>query len=123
MSLAYPHFLYGAVIWGGTYNTYLDNLFITQKKLLRVMSKSHRYAHTDPLFKQFNLLKLNDIITLQTQLFVYKSLHVNKIESDFKFAHSSQTRRQDCLQLPLCRTSHCQRYLPYRGAKYWTQLP
>ena len=80
-------------------------------------------THTDPLFKQFNLLKLNDIITLQTQLFVYKSLHVNKIESDFQFAHSSQTRRQDCLQLPLCRTSHYQRYLTYRGAKYWNQLP
>ena len=123
MSLAYPLFTYGAVIWGGTYNTYLDNLFITQKKLLRVMSKSHRYAHTDPLFKQFNLLKLSDIITFQTQLFVYKSLHVNIIDSGFKFAHSSQTRRQDSLQLPLCKTSHFQRYLTYRGAKCWNKLP
>ncbi len=67
-SLAYPRFLYGAAIWGGTFDTYLDDLFIIQK-LLRVMSSSHRHAHTDLLFRRFKLLKLSDII-------VYLSKHI-----------------------------------------------
>lgn len=123
LSLAYPYFLYGSVIWGASFTTYLNNLFTTQKKMLRVMTNSPRYAHTDPLFKQFHLLKLFDIIALQTNLFVYKSLHNTQVECDFKFTTNPHARRQICLQLPLCRTSHAQRYLTYRGPKQWNQLP
>ena len=122
LSLAYPHFLYGSVIWGGTFHTYLNNLFVTQKKMLRVMACRDRYAHTDPLFKHFGLLKLFDIIALQTNIFVYKSLYVTEIECNFRIIQNPQTRRQNRLQLPLHRTSHSQRYLSYRGAHQWNQL-
>lgn len=124
ISLAYPHFLYCSTIWGGTFNTFLDSLFITQKKLMRVMSNSQRYAHTDPLFKNYKLLKVNDIIKLQTLLFIHKALYSHEVDCNFQFlSDNKNSRRPNDLKLPLCRTSHAQRYITYRGANQWNQLP
>ena len=123
-SLAYPHLIYCAAIWGSAFSTALNSLFITQKKMLRVMSSSHRYAHTDPLFKNFRLLKSDEIITLQTHLFVHKTLHTHQLDYGFQLQTNLQnTRRQNNLVIPLCRTTHMQRYLTHRGAKQWNQLP
>lgn len=36
MSTAYPHILYCSAIWGGAYKTFLDNLFVSQKKLIEL---------------------------------------------------------------------------------------
>ena len=96
-SLGYPHFLFGSVIWGGSFTTYLDSLFLMQKKLLRVMTSSDRYAHTDPLFKNLNLLKLSDIITLQTHVFVYKALHLHNVNFGFIVADNPITRNENQL--------------------------
>ena len=124
LALAYPHLMYCCAIWGGTTNTNLEALFIIQKKLLRVMSSSNRYAHTQPLFKDFNLLNLYDIITLQTCNFVYKSIHNFQVDCGFQFMPNiHNSRRTNNLILPLYRTSHAQRYVTYRGVKQWNQLP
>ena len=35
LSLAYPHLLYCCALCGGAYKTFIDNLFVEQKKLIR----------------------------------------------------------------------------------------
>lgn len=72
-TLVYPHLTYCCGIWGGAYCTLINNLFITQKKLLRLMYFKGRYDHTNSIFKDAGLLKVPDIINLQTSLFVHKS--------------------------------------------------
>lgn len=60
---------------GGTYTGYINSLFVEQKKLLRIMSYRYRYDHTHPLFVNYRLLKLPDIVHLQTSIFVFKNIH------------------------------------------------
>ncbi len=123
-SLVYPYFIYGAAVWGGAYPTYTQNLFITQKKLFRIMFHCHRYDHTNPYFVQHKLLKLPDIIQLQTGLFVYNSLKNNPNGTEFQCkTQNTGTRRTHSLVLPLCRPTHTRQSVLVREAHQWNQLP
>ena len=120
--LAYPHILYCVAVWGGAYKTFLDGLFIAQKRLLRVMFQRHRYDHTDPLFDQYKLMKLDSIIQLQTGLFVHGALHYYPIDCKFEPV-TRDTDRNNILRIPLCRTSHAQQSVLVRGSRQWNALP
>ena len=121
LSLAYPSLLYCTAIWGGAYKTFIESLFVAQKKLLRIMYHRRPYDHTNAIFKEENLLKLKDIITLQTGLFVYRSMNVYAVDTGFQ--ELPQSRRSRKLQIPLCRTTHAQQSVFVRGARLWNQLP
>ncbi len=47
-------------------------MFKLQKKIVRILSLSKYNAHTDALFKQLKLLKVNDILKLQELKCYYK---------------------------------------------------
>ena len=57
-SLIYPNFYYCDIIWASTYKTNLRRLVILQK---RIITESYLNAHTDSIFKDFGILKFNDI--------------------------------------------------------------
>ena len=50
-SLIYPYFYYCNIVWASTYNTNLLRLIILQKRIIRIITKSHFNAHTDLIFK------------------------------------------------------------------------
>ena len=58
-SLILPHLQYGILTWGFC----LGRLEKLQKRSVRIITRSKYNAHTDPLFKSLNLLKLKDIYT------------------------------------------------------------
>lgn len=122
-SLVYPSLLYCSAVWGGAYQTYTQSLFITQKKLLRIMFNCNPYEHTNPYFQQHKILKVHDIIHLQTCLFVYTNLIMtNSTGTEFEImTHTG--RRAHMLRIPLCRTSHAQQSVLVRGARLWNHLP
>ena len=123
LSIAYPHMTYCSSVWGGSIKTHLNDITIAQKKLIRIMFHKQRYAHTNPLFDQYKLLKFQDRVYLQTCLFIYKPLHNYPIGNDFIYlSHNTDTRRPRDLRLPLCRTTHAQQNILFRGAKLWNQL-
>ena len=121
LSLAYPYLLYCTAIWGGAYKTFIESLFVAQKKLLRIMYHRRPYDHTNVIFQEEKLLKLKDIIALQTGLFVYRSMNVYAV--DVGFQELPQSRRFHKLQIPLCRTTHAQQSVLVRGARLWNRLP
>ena len=43
----------------------LDPLYKLQKRIIRIITKSPYKAHTTPLFKKLNKLKINDICKLE----------------------------------------------------------
>ena len=53
--------IYCNVVWGSCCKTYLCNLNIIQKKLVRVMSFRKRFEHTTPLFSNYNMLTIENI--------------------------------------------------------------
>lgn len=122
-TLEYPYFLYCSSVWGGACKTYINSLFISQKKLIRILSNNNLYDHTNPIFSRLNLLKLQDIIQYQTATFVYRSLNTYKINTGFHaMTHNIHTRQANNLKLPLCKTSHAQQCVLTQGSKLWNSL-
>ena len=56
------HLNYACQIWGLSDNKYIDRIFKIQKNALRIITKSGFNAHTNPLFKELNILKLKIIL-------------------------------------------------------------
>lgn len=51
-SLILPYLEYGIEVWGKTYKTTLQSLFILQKRAIRIVHNAHFKAHTNDLFFQ-----------------------------------------------------------------------
>lgn len=122
-STVYPVLLYCSAVWGGAFKTLIDQLFVAQKKVIRVMSYKSKYEHTNPLFCDYKLLKLPDLILLQTCLFVFKALHVYPTNIFQPLSHNINTRRPHDLRVPYCRTVQAQRSVSVRGVTHWNNLP
>ena len=65
--LILPHLYYGVLVWG--YER--TRIFKVQKKSLRAISSARYDAHTEPLFRNCNLLKIEDIHKVQQFKFFY----------------------------------------------------
>lgn len=59
-SLILPHLTYGIILWGKK----LGRINKLQKWAVRTIACAKFNAHTDPLYKRFNLLKVKDIYRL-----------------------------------------------------------
>ena len=70
-SLVYPYFYYYKIVWASTYKTNLRRLVILQKRIIRIINKSHFNAHANPIFTDHGTLKLNDTHLLQPSQFMY----------------------------------------------------
>ena len=62
-SLILPFISYGLGVWGSTYVTKLNRLFILQKRIIRIIDHAEPLAHTAPLFKKYHVLKVHDLVT------------------------------------------------------------
>ena len=65
---------YGILSWG--YNS--ERILKLQKKAMRIISLQKYNAHTEPLFKTLQLLKVNDILKVQQLKFYFSLIH-NKL--------------------------------------------
>jgi len=70
-SIIYPFLTYGLWIWGNTYSTTLKSLITLQKRAIRTISFSKPDEHSEPLFKELEILKLTDLVTLHNALLMY----------------------------------------------------
>ena len=66
-SLILPILYYGLLLWG----PHCERLFLLQKQIMRVITNSNYIAHTDPIFKTLNLLRLPDLYRLQLYKLYY----------------------------------------------------
>ena len=71
-ALVYPFLTYCIIAWGNTYQTSLQPLFVLQKKAIRIITFSRFIEHTSPLFKDLNVIKLFDEVTVHIAVFMYK---------------------------------------------------
>ena len=71
-SLFMPYLSYCSEIWGKTYITYINSLYLFWKKVVRTMSKVGRLDHTNALFVDLKLLKQSDLIDLKIAIIVLK---------------------------------------------------
>ena len=70
-SLFTPHVNYGSLLWGEA-GEKLDKI---QKKTIRTITYNNYTAHTEPLIKELNLLKVKDMFDLKILRFLFKLYH------------------------------------------------
>ena len=67
-TLILPHITYGIMVWGYQRN----RLNKIQNKAIRIITSNKYNSHTEPLFKQLNMLKLEYLLKLQQLKFYLK---------------------------------------------------
>ena len=127
-SFVLPHLNYCNIVWGNCSKIKIDSLFILQKKAIRISSHSAYLAHTDPLFKQLKTLKLQDIHTYQTALFMFK--HSKNLLPFFQDTfipnsniHSYPTRHRNDFHLSNPKLLLAHRSIRHHGPDIWNSLP
>ena len=126
LTIALPYLNYCNIIWSSTSPSNLQRLYVTQKKLIRLVAKSGRIDHTTPLFKRLRLLKLKDLNELNLSLFVFKSINgliASPINFNVRLAAHYNFRSIDPLMVPFTRSTQTKRFPHIRGASLWNGLP
>ena len=105
------HLYYSSLVWTQNFNS-TKRLFILQKKALRLMFFLTRKAHTNPLFKDFIILKFHDKVALENFIFINKSFKQQLpqpfdnwfgLSSNFQ-THDRRWSNLGCLNVPSDRT-------------------
>ena len=66
-ALFLSHMTYGLLLWGNQ----VEQVSKLQKKSIRLITDSEYLAHSEPLFKEFELLKIEDLYKLKILKFYY----------------------------------------------------
>ena len=106
----------------------MKRLNTLQKRAVRHITLSMPRDHTSNLFKTLNLLKLHDIIKVNTATFVYK-LTQNLLPSLFSnfytynyLVHDYRTRQSHHLHIPTSSSSNKNSFR-YRAVRLWNTIP
>ena len=123
---------YGISVWGLTFDTYLDPLFLLQNKILRCIKFQPFTAPSAPLLHSLKILKLEDMIHFNILTFVFKA--INKLSPKYfhnyftsnSSAHGFGTRqatRGDRFLSLKWTTLYGLKTVQYFGSKLWNTLP
>ena len=103
----------------------LNKVVVLQKKAIRIIGKVEYLAHADPVFKQFWLLKINDIGQQQISVFVYKFIRKELPPNFANFfcptadIHAHFTRHSSGFHISYARTNVRQKSLNIIGPHIW----
>ena len=107
------HLSYGSQVWGQKINIFTQKVFKLQNRAMRIISFSDFYADASPIYKELEILKLEDFISLQNSLFVHDFLNkklpkcFNTYFHTLKESHPIGTNNSKlgCLFIPYVSTS------------------
>ena len=101
-SLILPYLQYGVLLWGFKF----ARIFKLQKKAVRAITRSKYNAHTDPLFQNLELLKIEDIFKINLLKFQFKLVneklphYFSTIFTKDELSHNYNTRNRDSFRNP-----------------------
>ena len=75
LALVHPLLLYGIMIWGATYPTYLQKLKSLRNRTIRAVAGAHFRDLVNPFSSQLKLLQIDDLFKSEVAKFVYCSLN------------------------------------------------
>ena len=118
-SIVQPHLNYAILVWGYKCN----RLVKLQKRLVRIITRSKYNAHTDPLLKLTEILKVANTLDLNALKFYYKYLHWKLPSYFYSFniatlgsQHTYNTRQSEQIRTEHTRAEYCDNrlriYLP-----------
>ena len=77
-SLVHSNFTYGILLWGSVSYLVLNKLVVLQKNIIREITGSGRYDHTSHLFKEYRILRLDNIFDYFLNIYMYKIMNSEK---------------------------------------------
>ena len=124
-----PYLSYNILVWGNASASHIHDLFVLQKRAVRIITNSSYISHTAGSFKTLCILPVFELYEYHLGIFMYKYLH-NKLPNSFdnyfnynNDYHSYNTRSSGLLRQPLHRISVSQRHVKTSGVKLWNSLP
>ena len=127
-TLVLPYISYCCEIWGNTYKTRVQPLYITQKRDIRICNHLEYRSHTKPAFLKLNTLTIADLVKFKSMVLMYKiynNLMPSNILSYFCMVHMSHdhaTRQAGHFKNRYCRTTLKSVCLSIRGPVMWNKL-
>ena len=128
-SLIYPYLAYCNLVWASTYTTRLQRLITLQKRVIRIVAGTTYGSHTNPLFFNFKVLKLEQLRLFQIGEFMYKydrGLLPPVYKGFFNLAsevHSHLTRNSVNYRSVFARSNTRQFSIKSIGATTWNKIP
>ena len=124
-SLIQSHINYGIEIWGGCNSR--NKLFMQQKKAIRTINKKPYRYHTEPLFKDNNILKIEDHHKLNVSTLMYQ-MRSRQIPEGFLYLNYFQapirsTRQSHLANQHLARTNFTALQSFHLLPKIWNTIP
>ena len=128
-SIIYPFLTYGPSILGNPYIATLKPLITLQKRAIRTITFSKPDEHSEPLFKELEILKLTDLVTLHNALLMYH-YHYN-LPSSFEIffptvasVHSYNTRlaSKSTYYINTIKTNYGKFNIRFAAVKVWNNL-
>ena len=128
-SIVLPHITYCNIVWASTFKSYLMELFITQKKALKLALKLPIETPTSCVFSEANVLTLFAINKFFISVFMYKRNN-GLLPSNYEFyciqnreIHSYNTRSKAMYRVPKARTEKYKFSIYCSGPRLWNALP
>jgi len=136
-SLFHCHLVYGIEIWSAVPTALIKPLITKQKMAIRILSNKTYNAHTEPLFKNLEILPLNDLVDF-FKLKFFHSYVFNTIPSAFASTWPTSLeqrhndgqvhllynlRNNDDFFIPFVRTTFLSRFPLYNFPDLWNNLP
>lgn len=87
-ALVLPYLNYCCLVWGNAPQSFINKLFVLQKKIVRIIDNQPRLAHTNPIYLKLKILKVKDIARHQTVVVLHNVITGNAppvIASLFEF--------------------------------------
>ena len=88
---------YGIILWGTAAKCHIYPLYVLQKKAIRIITHAKYNAHSSPLFKELQILNIQDIHLLNICRFMYDYHHStlpNALSNIFQSTHIYITTTQ-----------------------------
>lgn len=73
-SLIYPYITYCHLVWGRASLTHLNKIIVLQKKVVRIISFSGFQDQSLPLFRNLQILPIDEMYVFCTSIFIFKIL-------------------------------------------------
>ena len=123
-SLIYPHLQYCNLVWASAMKTVVQPLFILQKKIVRIISGAGYRDHTNPIFSELGILKLDDIHRLELLKFVFNQLQLPSVFTFVSIStlNFSTLRNKNLLRPPQPKSETYKRFVIYSGCIEWNKL-
>jgi hypothetical protein len=109
---------YGIIFWGNSPHS--THIFKTQKRIIRIMTKSRRRDSCRQLFKKLEILPLKSQYILSTILFVVKNKELFTTNQEI---HNINTRCNKNLHPPVSNLAIFQKGVYFSGIKLFNHLP